>query len=95
MAIDLVRDIAEYLLKWPPEQFCEILDSAAWWLNEHAAMIESNRLWELWDFIDEHAPRDDRGEQPRDALTDALNSPAGRLAEILVSRIGVSETETD
>jgi hypothetical protein len=93
--IDLVRDIAEYLLKWPVEQFGEILDSAAWWLNEHAAMIEGNRLWELWDFINEHAPRDDRGEQPRDALTDALNSPAGRLAEILVSRIGVGETEAE
>jgi hypothetical protein len=73
----------------PKEQFSEVASAASWWLNEKVKMLDDNLLWPLWDRIDEAVwqQADELRPKMRDALHDALNAPAGRLAEILLKKL--------
>ena len=82
-----VAQVAAVLLQSPPAQFSQIAEAASYWLNEKAGELGDDLLWPLWDQIEQVIPRDDAVGQMRDALTHSLNSPAGRLAEILMKKL--------
>lgn len=80
--------IAELLLAWPSDSFGKIAAAASSWLDEHAKTLVDAVLWPLWDRIADVALADTRQARMRDALTEALNSAPGRLAEILLRKLG-------
>ncbi|MDQ2084255.1 hypothetical protein RA307_29050 [Xanthobacteraceae bacterium Astr-EGSB] len=49
--------IAQLLLRWPLPSFEEIADTASWWINEKAAVLDESLLWPLWDRIADAVPR--------------------------------------
>ena len=55
---DTVCLIAELLLNWPQDEFSEISDTASWWLNQKATVLNENLIWPLWDRIEVSSPRD-------------------------------------
>lgn len=55
---DAVELIAKLLLDWPPGEFSEISDTASWWLDQKATVLDENLLWPLWDRIEVSSPRD-------------------------------------
>ena len=56
---DTVCLIAELLLNWPQDEFSEISDTASWWLNQKATVLDEEILiWPLWDRIEVSSPRD-------------------------------------
>jgi hypothetical protein len=55
---DAVYLIAELLLEWPQGEFSEISDTASWWLDQKATVLDEKLLWPLWDRIEVSSHRD-------------------------------------
>ena len=85
MQRDVAQAIAAALLEWPQASLSGVVPSAAAWFEHHIRMLETGVSWQLWDHLasgltaEQHSPGDST-----DVLGAAMNSPAGRLAEILV-----------
>jgi hypothetical protein len=45
----------DLLLQFPKEGFPAVAEAASWWLSEKATALDENRLWPLWDEIEEAA----------------------------------------
>jgi hypothetical protein len=80
--------IARILLDCPKEEFGGIAGQACHWLTENYKVLGDDDQWKLWGKIlvatsNELDEAGDRG----DPLTRALNSPAGRLAELLLHKL--------
>lgn len=57
-------------------------------LDEHAKSLDESLLWPLWDRVADATLRDTEARQAmNDIFTDALNSSAGRLTEILIRKM--------
>lgn len=80
--------IALSLLQWPEVSFGLIADPTSAWLDEHAKSLDESLLWPLWDRVADATLRDTEARQAmNDIFTDALNSSAGRLTEILIRKM--------
>jgi hypothetical protein len=84
---DTIERVATLLLECPPPQLVPIASTASYWLDEKAKALRDDLLWPVWDRIEKSLPRDEVIGQMHDALTDSLNSPAGRLSEVLLKKL--------
>jgi len=50
---DSVNLACDLLQKFPEEEFPAVADTASWWLSEKVTALDENRLWPLWDKIEE------------------------------------------
>jgi len=83
--------IALLMLKWPEISFGLIADSASAWIDEQAKTLDEALLWPLWDRLAGATLRDTEARQAmNDIFTDALNSAAGRLVEVLIRKMPAS-----
>lgn len=88
---DSIGLTGKLLLAFPDKDFPKIASTASWWLNEKAKALDESLLWPLWDKIEGATRLESVEAQGRDALMDALNAPAGRLAEVLIKRMAKGE----
>jgi len=79
--------VARLLLDMPEEGLLEISSAAVSWLNENVEMIDDSLLLPLWDSIAEASMLGPTATPSNDIFSDALNSPAGRLAEVLLKKL--------
>ena len=86
--LDAADRVGLLLLRWPKDTFSEIATGASWWLNESANKIGDDLFWRMWDRIAEVAPSHTDEPSSDDLATASLNHPAGRLAEVLLQKIG-------
>lgn len=84
---DDVRRVARLLLEWPEDSFSEIAADASWWLNETTQTVDDDLLWPLWDRIAEVSLQEIEEAHDNDVMFASLNSPSGRLAEVLLKRL--------
>jgi len=84
---DDAKAIARLLLEWPEADFSEITGDASWWLNETAGIIDEELLWPIWDRLAEVSIHETKAAHMEDALTESMNHPAGRLAEVLRKKL--------
>jgi hypothetical protein len=80
----------ELLLLCPQESFCEISDSASWWLNQYSKTLGDQLLWPLWDRIVDVSLKETEELELDDVYSKAINAPAGRLVEVLLKRLSNS-----
>ncbi|MGH8227080.1 MAG: hypothetical protein ACREU3_04105 [Steroidobacteraceae bacterium] len=78
--------IATLLQACPVEEFRSIVPAAAWWLSQHMQVLTDAVLWSVWDRISE-GPFGETDAIDGEALTTAMNSPLGRLADVLLQRL--------
>jgi hypothetical protein len=78
--------IARLLISWPSESFNEIADAAAAWL-ERANDLDDALLWPIWKRIADAFVIVADEESDGDVFTEALNSPIGRLTEIVIRKL--------
>ncbi len=79
--------IAQALLEWPALTFGTIAVPASSWIEEQAKALDDTLLWPLWDRIAITILSDTEEPAMNDVFTDALNSPAGRLVEVLIKKL--------
>jgi hypothetical protein len=82
-----VARAGELLLKCPSSELAQMAEGVSFWLDEKAKVLRDELLWPLWDRIEESIPRNEVVGRMHDALTDSLNSPAGRLSEVLLKKL--------
>ncbi len=84
--------VSQLLLNFPDEDFLEIADSVSWWLEKKAKSLDDDILWPLWDKV-VSATMDETSEvDSNDVLISAINNPAGRLVELLLTKIKTGDT---
>jgi hypothetical protein len=88
---DSIKLTSKLLLMFPDRDFSKIANTASWWLNEKAKALDDKLLWPLWDKIEAVAAQNPMEAHDGDALTDSINTPAGRLAEVLIRRMAKGE----
>jgi hypothetical protein len=82
-----VTQAATLLLNSSEAEFAQVAETVSYWLVEKTKELRDDLLWALWDRIEETIPRNDVGRRMRDALTESMSSPAGRLGEVLLKKL--------
>ena len=90
-----VADAALLLSTYPKDKAAEISFEACWWLNEKAKVIDAPIIWAVWDHLEAISPRSPDLSGSNDSFTDALNSSAGKLAEVLLKKFYSATANSD
>jgi hypothetical protein len=88
--------IAQLLLQWPAETFSKLSAASSSWLHNRVKTLPDDLLWPLWDKIADAVvieTPESESLRMREPFTDAINAPAGRLAEILLRKVTKEDTE--
>jgi hypothetical protein len=90
-----IKDTAFLLSTYPSDKAAEISFEASWWLNEKAKLIDAPLIWAAWDHLEAVSPRATDMSMSHDSFTDALNSSAGKLAEVLLKKVYSAKVGAD
>ena len=92
---DSERRVAELLIEMPAESLEKIGVAVSSWLEAHAVALEDSLLWGLWDRLIDLSSTSVENVSRHDALTEALGSIPGQLAEAALKKLPLQSENPD